>query len=118
MLGNFGVDCLAPMGLEPLKRSLFVSAHHQPRISRDIGGKNGGKATESGHSSGDPLSRQPYIILASAAIDVGTRRKWQRPRDTGRESCGSFGDEPLGLLGPLMGPRPPHLGKGRLVYPS
>ena len=41
-----------------------------------------------------PLSRQPYIILASAAIDVGTRRKRQRPRDTGREPRECFGDEP------------------------
>jgi len=44
MLGDLGIDQLASMRPEPLQRALFVDAH-QTRITRDIGGENGGEPT-------------------------------------------------------------------------
>src|SRR5262249_54209297 len=42
VLGDLGVDQLAPMRPEPLQRALFVDAD-QTRVTRDIGGENGGE---------------------------------------------------------------------------
>ena len=44
VLGDLGVDQLASMRPEPLQRALFVDAD-QTRVTRDIGGENGGEPT-------------------------------------------------------------------------
>jgi hypothetical protein len=44
MLGDLGVDQLASMRPEPLQRALFVDTD-QTRITRNIGGENGGEPT-------------------------------------------------------------------------
>src|SRR5205823_10830278 len=44
VLGDLAVDQLAPMRLEARERALLVGAD-QPRVTRDIRGKNGGEPT-------------------------------------------------------------------------
>ena len=40
------------------------SAPHQPRIARDVGGQDRGKAARCGHSSGNPALRRPVMEIA------------------------------------------------------
>jgi len=44
MLGDFGLDQLAPVGGEPRDRSLLVGAD-EPRVTRDVRCENGGEPT-------------------------------------------------------------------------
>ena len=55
--GDRRVDDLLPKGFQRRQRAALVAAH-QPRVARDIGRHDGGKAALLGHS-GSPASRNP-----------------------------------------------------------
>ena len=50
MLPDLGVGQSAAQRLQAFERALFVCSH-QPRVARDIGGKDGGEAAGLGHLS-------------------------------------------------------------------
>jgi hypothetical protein len=61
MLGDLEVDQLAPMRPEPLQRAFFVDTH-QTRITRDIGGENGGEPTLHDNSAPEAPIDGPAIL--------------------------------------------------------
>jgi hypothetical protein len=48
MLLDLGVGQFAPQHFQAVERPFLIQPH-QPRIARDIGGKDGGKTAGSGH---------------------------------------------------------------------
>ena len=52
MLGDLRIDQLGAQRLEAAERALLVGSH-QPRVADDIGGKDGGEATDHWHCSAD-----------------------------------------------------------------
>ena len=74
MLLDLGVGQFAPQHLQAIERAFLVRAH-QPRVARDIGGENGGKAAGSWHLSrrsivSTELTPKPIVTLASRSDNV------------------------------------------------